>query len=966
MNRLVKMLAVVLAQCGTSLLAIAADVNTPAKTISVVSDNSYPPYIFLDADGHPEGYLVDFWKLWEKKTGIHVRFVATNWSDAQRLMRAGEFDVIDAIFKIPEREAIYSFSKPYATLPVAIYAHRSISGIHNPNSLRGFQIGVETGDACIDELQRRGITSLLTQRSYMALIEEASKSDIKLFCMDEGPANYYLYRAGIHNEFVKAFELYKGQFHRAVRKGDEAILEQIERGTAAIGEDELQALNKKWMGTPLRWEPYSKIVGIAFASLLLLGAAMAFWVRLLKVAVARKTRELEAKTVHLEESEERFRALFENTVQPIALTDEAHFIAANAATLTMLRMERPEELIGRVPWEISPPTQPDGRPSVEKAAELIEETFAKGSNCFEWTHQRADGTTFEARILLTTIYRDNRRLLHVIWNDISKQKSDERELAAYRSELEARVAERTAALAATAESLRVANVEQQAIFEATTVGIVFVQDRKILRCNRAVEELFGYGRGELEHQSTRLLYSTESDFDSMGAHVDAHVDDDETFSVDIEMMRKNGSRFWAHLSIKAVEPGNPKGGLVSIIEDITPEREAFNALAHAKALAEEAAQTKADFVANMSHEIRTPMTAILGFTHRLQQSELNPRQRDYLRKVRVAAEHLLTIINDVLDFSKIEAGKMRIEHVRFELPTVLSNVSSMVQERCAEKGLGLLVDIAPDVPTHVVGDPARLTQVLANYVSNAVKFSERGNIVIRVEKLGNEDPEALLRFSVSDSGIGLSEDQKQRLFESFQQADGSISRKYGGTGLGLVISKRIATLLGGEVGVDSTPGQGSTFWFTARLSVLDAEALPLASISTAPADLSSIARVRVLLAEDNEVNQEVTKEFLHDVGVSVTIAENGAQALDMVRSAPFDLVLMDMQMPVMDGLTATREIRKLPGLADLPIIAITANAMVEDQIRCLEAGMNDHLGKPYQPEDLYAILRKWRPHPKTE
>ncbi|WP_161493368.1 transporter substrate-binding domain-containing protein [Zoogloea sp. LCSB751] len=966
MKRLVQILAVILVQCGVPLLATAADGGAPHQTISVVSDDNYPPYIFRDAEGHPEGYLVDFWKLWESKTGIHVRFVPTNWSDAQQRMRAGEFDVIDTIFKTPEREAVYSFSQPYATLPVAIYAHRSVSGIYAPSSLRGFQIGVETGDACIDELQRRGITSLVLQRSYVALIEEAKKSDIKLFCMDEGPANYYLYRAGLHTEFVKAFDLYQGQFHRAVRRGDEAILVQIEQGIAAIGEDELKALNEKWMGTPIRWEPYSKIVGIAFASLLLLGAGMAFWVRLLKVAVARKTRELQAKTAHLEESEERFRALFEDTVQPIALTDEARFIAANEATLAMLRMEKPEELIGRVPWEISPPTQADGRPSVEKAAELIEETFAKGSNCFEWTHQRADGTTFEARILLTTIYRDNRRLLHVIWNDISKQKSDERELAAYRSELEARVAERTATLAATAESLRVANAEQKAIFEATTVGIVFIRERKILRCNRAVEELFGYSRGELEHQSTRLLYSTESEFNSMGAHVEAHFDDDETFSVDVEMMRKNGSRFWAHLSIKAVEPGNPKRGLVSIIEDITPERDAFNALTHAKALAEETARTKADFVANMSHEIRTPMTAILGFTHRLQQSELTPRQRDYLRKVRVAAEHLLTIINDVLDFSKLEAGKMHIEHVRFELSNVLSDASSMVQERCTEKGLGLLVDLASDVPTHLVGDPVRLTQVLTNYVSNAVKFSEHGNIVVRVEKLGKEGQKALLRFSVSDSGIGLSEDQKQRLFESFQQADGSISRKYGGTGLGLVISKRIATLLGGEVGVDSTPGQGSTFWFTARLSVLEAEELPLAMVSAAPSDRSAIAGVHVLLAEDNEVNQEVTKEFLHDFGVSVTIAENGAQALEMVKTGHFDLVLMDMQMPVMDGLTATREIRKLPGFAELPIIAITANAMVEDQTRCLEAGMNDHLGKPYQPAELYAILQKWRPHRKAE
>ncbi|MBS0353443.1 MAG: transporter substrate-binding domain-containing protein [Proteobacteria bacterium] len=967
MKRAVQILLVVLGQSLAPMPSMASDESTRPKTISVVSDDNYPPYIFRDANGRPEGYLIDFWRLWEQKTGIQVRLVPTNWKEAQQRMRAGEFDVIDTIFKTPEREAQYSFSKPYATLPVAIYTHKSISGIHAPNSLNGFQIGVETGDACVDELHKRGITSLALQQSFTTLIAEAGKGNVKVFCMDEGPANYYLYRAGLHNEFVKAFDLYQGQFHRAVRKGDEAILAQIERGVAAIGADELKALDEKWMGTPLRWEPYSQIVGIALAALVLLGAGMAFWVRSLRVAVASKTQELEAKTARLEDSEERFRALFEDTVQPIALTDEACFIAANKATLAMLHMDRPEQLIGRFPWDISPPTQPDGRRSVEKAAEMIAETFAKGSNCFEWTHQRADGETFEARILLTTIYRDNRRLLHIIWNDISKQKNDERELAAYRSELEVRVAERTATLAATVESLRVANVEQQAIFDATTVGTLFVRERRILRCNRIMEELFGYDRSELEGHSTRLLYGNDTDFMNIGDCIEAHVNDDGTFKADVEMTRKDGSRFWAQLSMKSIEPGNPARGLVSIIDDITPERDAFNAIAHAKELAEEAARTKADFVANMSHEIRTPMTAILGFTRRLLQTELNPKQRDDLQKVRVSAEHLLAIINDILDFSKIEAGKMNIERVSFTLSEVLSNVSAMIQERCTAKGLNLLIDIGSDVPSHLVGDPMRLTQVLTNYAGNALKFTEHGNIIIRVERLTGDGLESLLRFSVQDSGIGLSEDQRQRLFESFQQADGSISRKYGGTGLGLAISKRIATLLGGDVGVQSTPGKGSTFWFTARLQVRTADEPPIIDIAlTPPTEMHAIAGAHILVAEDNEIVQEVTKELLNDVGAKVAIAENGAQAVEMVKNGHFDLILMDMQMPVMDGLTATREIRKLPGFAAMPIIAVTANAMVEDRARCLSAGMNDHLGKPCQPEELFAMLQKWLTHPKTE
>ncbi len=943
--------------CSAVPVAAVPEVAAP-DSIAVVTDDNYPPYIFRNPDGQLEGYIVDFWKLWEQKTGVRVRLVATTWADAQQRMLAGEFDVIDAIFRTPERLALYSFTQPYASLPVAIYAHNSIRGIHEAASLRGFEIGVQAGDACIGELRKHNISSVVPLQNNVSLLAAARRGDIKLFCMDEAPANYYLYRDGAHHEFIKAFDLYTGQFHRAVRKGNESMLALVERGTGEIGADELSALERKWTGTPFRWLPYVQIAGVAFGVLLIVGAGLALWVRALRAAVARKTQELETEKANLRDSEERFRTLFEDTVQPIALADENRFIAANQATLSMLHMTRPEQLIGRTPLDISPPVQPDGRPSAEKAMEMIATTFAKGSHAFEWKHLRADGVPIDVQLLLTTLHRDNRRLLHVVWNDVTEQKSNQRELAAYRLELERRVAIRTAELAAMAESLRVVNVEQQAIFNATTVGVVFVREGHILRCNRALEVSLGYAHGELDGQSMGCLFRDDSEFAAIAGQIQANLALHGAFRTEVEVVRKDGSGIWARLSMQVIEPSCPEKGLVSIIEDITRERDAFNAIARAKNMAEDAARVKSDFVANMSHEIRTPMTAILGITHLLLNSNPPPRQQDYLQKIRMSGEHLLAIINDILDFSKIEAGKMHIEHVAFALDDVLGRVGALIQERCVAKGLAFVVEVATDVPPQLVGDPTRIVQVLVNYVGNAVKFTERGRIGLRVERVADDGRGVVLKFLVRDTGIGLSAEQRQRLFQSFQQADSSISRKHGGTGLGLVISKRLAELLGGEVGVDSSLGQGSTFWFTARLEVGAQEDVTSGRLPSMP-DLAAIAGTNVLLVEDNEINQEVIREILEGFGVKVTVADNGAQAVEMVRHGDYGLVFMDMQMPVLDGLDATREIRKLPGRSALPIVAMTANAMIEDRARCLAAGMNDHLSKPVEPDELLAKLREW-------
>jgi PAS domain S-box-containing protein len=542
--------------------------------------------------------------------------------------------------------------------------------------------------------------------------------------------------------------------------------------------------------------------------------------------------------------------------------------------------------------------------------------------------------------------------------------------------LERTVAERTRELNRQAEVLRQTNLELEqttaevrtsqarlrAIFDSAGIGIALVDvDGRYIQFNDFWAEMLGCSRDEvlaLRNIDVTHPEDRAASQERLQALIRGEI---QGYELEKRFVRRDGLVFWADLSATAIRtPEGDVEAIVGLVSDISEKKRNRDLLLAAKGQAEAATHAKSEFLTNMSHEIRTPMNAIMGLSHLALRTELNPKQQDYLTRILASSRMLLRILNDILDISKIEAGKLEIEQVDFNLQSVLKHVQDLVSLRAEEKGLALDFELSEDVPLALVGDPLRLGQVLLNLTANAVKFTERGSVRVRIHVQDRRDSQISLRFEVQDSGIGISPDALARLFLPFSQADTSTTRRFGGSGLGLAISKRLVEMMGGEIAAESVPGGGSTFAFTVPLSLQPASpelGAVLPSGSSAPRH----SQVRILLAEDNETNRLVTQELLEASGCQIEMATSGREAVDkaLAPEAAYDLILMDVQMPEMDGLEATARIRAAG--ETLPILAMTAHAMETERQRCLDAGMNDHLPKPFEPELLQRALERWIP-----
>jgi len=584
---------------------------------------------------------------------------------------------------------------------------------------------------------------------------------------------------------------------------------------------------------------------------------------------------------------------------------------------------------------------------------------------------------------------DGRRAVLSIAADVTQRKKVEEELKKHRENLEELVKERTedleksrkAALsimqdadgqrkrAETAflklgEYLREVQKLSQAVEQSPVMVVITDPNGNIEYVNPAFTKVTGFNSGEAIGQNFRTF--------RLGVLPDNYKKNiwdtillGKVWRGEYENIKKNGEIFWESSSISPILNENGKiMHYLAVKEDITEKKKLEDDLRKAKEEADKASQAKSEFLAHMSHEIRTPMNAIMGMIRLARRTELSDKQRDYLDKIMASSYILQGIIDDILDLSKIEASKLEMESIDFDLSEVMGNVVNITRIYAEEKSLDLVIDMANNVPILLKGDPLRLSQVLLNLTNNAVKFTESGEIVIKVELSKKTKKSAIIRFSVKDTGIGITDEQISRLFKPFSQLDSSITRSYGGSGLGLSISKVLVERMGGEIQVESKPLQGSTFSFTSKFAVQVIKGRKyLKKPPKIPTELETIRGVHILLVEDNDINRQVARELLENEGILVATASTGQEAIQEIKHADlernFDAVLMDLQMPIMDGYKATKEIRKISGFDVLPIIAMTAHAIKGVEKKCLKAGMNDYITKPIDPEKLYYVLAKW-------
>ena len=1047
--------------------------------IKYAGNPNYMPFESFDSFGNHIGIIAEHLKLVEQTLGIKFERVKTNsFKETLNEVKQNKIDIFSNYWKIEE------FDNTHISIPIDVKTPIVIAGKKNKNKefiislsqLKDEKIAVIKDFLYLNEIYKNYPNlNFIEVDSATTALQGVSSGIYDLALCSLPLATYTISSLGLSNtEIMGKTDTYM-QLNFSIRKDDVIFKTILEKALAIHPSSELNEIMQQWEKVTKKSQ-IDSVMLLEISIFVLLGLALLlFWNYQLKKQVAKKTHELSKLLRFFDENVIASRTDLKGDITYVS--DAFCKVSGNTREFMMGKNHR----IGK---------HPDNDPEIFKQ---MWKTITKGKI---WKgrvkNRKKDGGYYWVDSVIEQEYDFDGKVVGYISlrHDVTAQV----ELEKLSVNLENIVKERTI-------ELFEMNQKQKVIFETASIGIILVKNRVILELNNKVCSIFGYEYNELLNQSTRIFYEKNEDFDLIKKEYKT-LEEGKISTWEQIFVKKDGTSFWARITMQAIDFRDLNKGTVAIIDDITLEKQALEEIKKAKLLAEESTKSKSEFLANMSHEIRTPMNAIIGMAYLALQTSLDEQQKNYIQKIDTASKNLLGIINDILDFSKIEAGKMTIEKIDFSLDDILANLSSLFMFQIEEKGLELLFDVDINVPLALRGDSLRLNQILTNLLSNAIKFTPKGEIIISIKLLSKDEQSAEIRFDVKDTGIGISKEHMEKLFSSFSQADSSTTRKYGGSGLGLAICKQIIELMGGTVGLESTPDVGSDFYFTIKFElqniqrnllevnknvnnlkilVVDDNAssreileniikslrfevkaiccgkeaiieLKAANAQNKPYSLvlmdwmmpemdgiETIKKIneskeiektptfimvtaynkdelmqkakdanvfgflekpvspstlydtilkafgkniiinanenmrsnnfldmkkvvqgaKILLVEDNVQNQEIAMEFLQKANISAKIANNGKEAIEILENEEFDGVLMDCQMPILDGYEATKQIREIEKFKDLPILAMTANAMQGDKEKCINSGMNDYIAKPLDFSKFYETLVKW-------
>ncbi len=1044
------------------------------KTIRMAVVSSFPPYVYFERDGSIQGVLKDYIALINKKLGVEIEPVRfNNLAEAAQALRSKEIDGTMGMVPTFDASKQFNLTRPYLWVDNVIVTRTDAPFLSGPGDLAGKVVTTREGFALLGQLKKdHPNIRLMPVSTFEEGLVAVDKGEAFAFVGSLISMRYTTRLLGLTNLKVAATTPYRNALQMAIRKDWDEFEDLLDRALQSVTPRQREKIIDRWANVHIEkimdWKRVWRISALVASVIGLVLAVIMVWNRRL----SREVSERKKAEATVRASQNQLQEIVDTVPSAIWVMDaDTRYLLVNAYFEESLGDSR-ENIIGKTDLEILAPGEGEKHQLLSQKVLESQEPITTES---ELTH--ADGTAHTYLLHQVPLVDEEQALYGLVGLaiDITQRKEMEKELSGL----------------------------SKVFADAADPIIIEDSNGLVIDMNPEAERLYGWDRDQLLGLPIKTIVPPErhSQADDLLRQCKAGK---TVRGVEGLRMHKDGTIIPVLITLSLLKDEDGEIiGIASIAKDIGAQKKTEQALAEAKKRAEDATQAKSDFLANMSHEIRTPMNAIMGMSHLALKTDLTPKQRDYITKVDLSARSLLGIINDILDFSKIEAGKMDMESVPFSLEEVLENVSNLVGIRAQKKNLELLFKIDPRMPSQLLGDPLRLGQVLNNLASNAVKFTEEGHLLIAVKVTEVKEDTVHLQFRVTDTGIGLTEEQQGKLFKAFSQADTSTTRKYGGTGLGLTISKRLIEMLGGEIRVESVYGEGASFIFTAAFGLGESEEKPIHKLDKAlkgirtlvvddnaasreilrdmlevmsfrvslaasgeegieevakadadgqPFDLvlmdwkmpgmdgikasekikthpglskipaiimvtaygreevmqtaeklklegfllkpatsstlldaillalgreaavakgavsatgdangivSEIRDAYLLLVEDNEINRQVAVEILTGAGFRVTVAEDGKQALDAVRAEKPDGVLMDIQMPVMDGYEATREIRKDPAFKDLPIIAMTASAMVHDREEALAAGMNDFVSKPIDVKALFQVLARY-------